>query len=151
LSNEKLEIEVKKQLKVDLSASIASLHMVDALDRLAKVLDLSEVEKAALERIKERNIARGDTFKEVGDALQRHSLTQTDLTTAKGIANDASALDWDVLDLGTSLSDKADKEVVREQSIYKWASTLLIMLTFCLWYLTFLSKLYGLDLPEGEA
>ena len=151
LTPDELEGEVKKQLKVDFSTSIASLHMVDALGRLAKALDLSEEEKVTLQHIQERNEQRGDTFKRLGDSLQRHSLKGADLLTAKRIANDASALDWDVLDLGTSLSDEADREVARKESIYKWATNLLIVLGFCLWYLTVLSKRYGLDLPEGEA
>ena len=130
LSYEELEIEVKRQLKVDFTASIASLHMVDALTRLADALDLSEKEKFALEHIQEGNIKRGDTFKMTSDSLRQHSLRESDLVAAKRIAKDASALDWDVLDLGTSLSDKADKEVSEEESIYKWATNILIVLGF---------------------
>lgn len=148
IPREQLETQVKKQLKVDFRASIASIHMVDTLSNLAKVLDLSEKERTTLEDIENRNIERGDAFAKTSEALERHVVTAEDYDTAVRIAADASALDWNILDFGTALSDKADKEVAKLQKLYKWSSWISYFLAICLWYLAFLGKLYDVDLPE---
>ncbi|MBZ5654220.1 MAG: hypothetical protein LAO56_02960 [Acidobacteriia bacterium] len=147
---DQLEAKVKEQLKVDFRASIASLHMADALSRLASVLELSEKEKSTLDQIQQRNIKRGDTFENVGKSLEKHTLTQTDYETAKSIANEASALDWDILSFGTRLSDQADTEVAKQEERYQWTSRVSYFLGLCLWYFAFLGKQYDVDLPEGE-
>lgn len=149
IPHDQLETQLKKQLKVDFGASISSIHMVDTLSNLAKGLDLSEKDRTTLEDIKNRNVERGNAFKNISEALERHVVRAEDYDAAVRIAADASALDWEILNFGTALSDKADEEVAKLRKVYEWSAWISYLLALSLWYFAFLGKLYDVDLPEA--
>ncbi len=142
-----LEAELQKQLKNDFRVSIPSLHMVDTLSRMARALELSDKERITLKNIEDRNAERGQTFEKISNSLRDHTPTAQDYDAAVRIAADTADLDWNVLDFGTTLADKADAEVRLQETRYKWASAISYVLALCLWYLAFLGKLYDIDLP----
>jgi hypothetical protein len=151
LTKDQLQAQLKEQLKIDFRANMASNHMGDTLSNLARSLDLSEQERNAVDTIYKQNGERAHMFETIGKTLEKQTATEQDLRAAKKIASDASALDYKILDLGTTLADRADSEIDRQEEIYKWASGLSYVLGLCLWYLAFLGKRYDVDLPEAEA
>jgi hypothetical protein len=148
IPRDQLETEIKKQLKVDFRAGIATNHMADALSNLAEALDLTKKERTTLEAIGDRNVERGNAVKKISDALERQVVKAEDYDAAVRIAADASAVDSNILDFGTALSDRADNEVRKLRRRSKWSSGIAYFLAICLWDLSFLGKLYDVDLPE---
>lgn len=151
IPKDQLESETKKQMKTDFQVGIVALHLVNTLDRLAEVLDLSEQERRTLEDIRSRNVERGNIITQITEALDQHRVTPQDYDRAVRIAYDTSVLDWDVLYLGTSLSDEADALITKNERNYQIFSWISYVLALFIWYLSLMGKIYKLDLPEEEA
>src|SRR6266567_4453179 len=101
LTKDQVETQLRDQLKTDFRASMVSNHMGDTLSNLAKVVDLSDEERVKVDAVYNQNLERAHRFESLSKSLEEHTATEQDLNAAKKIANDASALDWTILDLGT--------------------------------------------------
>jgi hypothetical protein len=145
-----LETKLKEQLKIDFRANMASNHMGDTLSSLAKVVEVSGPENDSVQNIYKMNHERAARFEVLATSLEKHTVTEQDLRTAKTIASDASALDWQILDLGTILADKADREIGRQEAKYKRASLASYFLGVLLLSLYYLGKQYDEELPEAD-